>query len=81
MQPLAQSPLKIVERQGWLLATQLHDVLFVYRSVTVLDSDSIYQPVAKILEKAHEVLFDEVFTDDSMMFGKAQWAWYRLGEI
>jgi hypothetical protein len=53
----------------------------VYRSVLVLDSDLLYSPVARLLEQVHDVLFDCVFSDDKMMFGKAQWAWYRLGEV
>lgn len=81
MQPLAQIPLTITGKAGWIDARQFGDVLFVYRSVLVLDSDLLYSPVARLLEQVHDVLFDCVFSDDKMMFGKAQWAWYRLGEV
>ena len=79
MQPLAQTPLKIVEQHGWLYAELIDSILVVYRSVAVKDSDQNYQPVAKLLEQNYEVCFDEVLEDETMMYGKAQSAVYLLG--
>lgn len=53
-------------------------ILVVYRSTWLRDSDELYEPVAKLLNDGHKVLFSEVRQDENMMFGHGQMTIYAL---
>lgn len=70
----------IAYQQSWISAYLSDNLLFVYRSVKLRDTDPLYEPVAKLLAGWHGKLLERHVEDENMMFGQAVMAWYELGE-
>lgn len=71
----------IVAKQGWITAVREEDLLCVYRSVLVQDTDPMMEPINSILnEHHHRILTAHTQPDDNMWFGEGLVTLYRIGE-
>ncbi|AIY44747.1 hypothetical protein [Mycolicibacterium fortuitum] len=68
---------ELVARDCVLFAHIRNGTLYVYRSVTVRDTDEIYQPVIELVGEA-EPLTRETVSDPGMMFGQAEVLTYEV---
>lgn len=68
--------------QHWLSYHQVREagreILVVYRSTWLRDTDSVYRPVAKLLANGYQVLSREENPDPDMMFGHGELTIYTL---
>lgn len=68
----------IVQREHWIFATTYSDILIVYRTPILLDTDPTYANVAAMLKQRHEVLWRQTVPDPDMFFGQAELSIYRI---
>lgn len=71
---------RIIDDPGYLVVSLSATRLFVYRSVMVKDSSSLYLPVLALIGDTPP-LDSMVISDPGMLFGHAELAIYALSEV